>query len=99
MVTVDEINVGKSRRSKQDGSAGGVTCRSVGGRIVFAKVGFDFHDTGGKAERSGFPDQHLAQKFTCHALGIAAEECSIERLRRGGSWLACWFAHGSEILN
>jgi len=48
VIAVDEIYVGITGRSKENGIAEGASGGGMGGGVFFAEVGFDLDDAGGK---------------------------------------------------
>jgi len=81
MISIDEINIGASRRTKQHRSAGRVSCSRMCGRVLYAHVGFDFHDASCEASLPVIevPNQHLTEKLTRNPARIAAEKSPIQR--------------------
>jgi hypothetical protein len=76
-------------RSEQYGGAGGVSGGGVGGRVLYAQVGFDFHDASCETGRRfvlvlPLSNQHFAQKFTRHPARIATEKNTIQRTNLRG---------------
>lgn len=60
MIAINEINIGVTRRAKQDGGARRVSRGRVRRGIVFPEVSFSLNDPAGQIFRRRPPHQHLA---------------------------------------
>ena len=74
VVSVNEVDIGVAGRAKKYGVTESASGRSVGCRILFAKIGFDFDDAGGEVGVRSFANQDLAEKLARDAARIAGEE-------------------------
>ncbi len=90
VITVDEIDVGKTGRAEENGIARGATRSGVGGRIILSEISLDFDDAGGKGCVFAGADEKFAEKIAGDAARGTGEEGAREGLgiRRHGTSLA-----------
>src|SRR4029077_20178195 len=82
VIAVDEIYVGKPRRSKQNEVASRAAGGGVCGRVSLPKISFNFHDTRGEIAIGGPPDKYLPQEFSSYPPRVTPKERPFERTNR-----------------
>lgn len=82
IISVDEVDVRVARRAEEDRIPQGASGGRVGGRIIFAEIGFNLDDTGGKPSGriTAVADQDSPQQSTCYVPRITYKECTGERM-------------------
>src|SRR4051794_32291478 len=80
MHTIDQVNIGMSRRAEHDLGACGPAARRVRGKVMGAKIRLGLDDAAHSLLVAEPVDQELAQKFWRHELGITVVEGSGQYL-------------------
>ncbi len=82
MIAVDEIHVSVPGRSEDHGISGRFAGGSMGGRILRAEIGFEFHDASGANPAAFLANQNFAKKVVGDPTGIAIKESPFENAKR-----------------
>jgi hypothetical protein len=90
VIAVDEVNVGVARRAEKNGGSSGVAGGGVRGEIVFAEIGFDLDDAGGKMEWAIVAKKDFAQEVAGDAARVAGVEGTRKRSGNHRSGCSGW---------
>lgn len=74
MISIDEVDVSVPGRTKQNRIAFGAAGSCVGGRILFAKISFNFDNAGGQALSGFFAHEDFAQQRARYAARVVSKE-------------------------
>ena len=78
MIAVDEIDIGITGGTEENGVAGSVAGCGVRRRIVFTKVSFYLNDASCQTQIIGVANQHFPENFAGDAARITGEEGAVE---------------------
>ena len=79
MIAVDEIDIGITGGTEENGVAGSISGCGVRRRVVLTKVSFYLNDASCQTKLIGVANQHFSEKFAGHAARITGEEDAVER--------------------
>src|ERR1035441_6704325 len=83
MIAINEVDVGKSWRSEQNGITCGSPSRCMRSRVTFAKIGLGLDDASGANCARRFAHQQFPQQSTRHLPRITVEESGEQGRVRG----------------
>jgi hypothetical protein len=79
VIAVDEVHVGATGRTEENGISRRPARRRVRRCVALAEIGFGFDDSSGENSARRFSDEQFPQQGARHAARIAIEEVRLEQ--------------------
>jgi len=84
VIAIDEIHVGVTGRTEENGIPRSPARGRVRRRIAFAEIGFGFDNSSRQNSAGRFPDQQFSEQRPRHPAGIAIEEVRFQHSNAAG---------------